>query len=600
MKFSNRWTDLPAGALLCAGLLGTATSIAGSSPAVFSLGASDGGAISLEPNVESTAPVLGKDSFANAPANFRSFPSADVGAQTPAQQLSLRFSAATRLTHIDSTRDFQVDEGGSCVLDTLYTAGESCTLQVRFTPQGGGARLGKLTISHTASAAPFTASLGGYGFAPTVSFIPAQISTVAGTYPGGVGLLSNAQNMTVDGGDVVYIADVGNNIIREIDSSGVISSPLNPAIATPASVAVDNFGIIYTLNTPGSTYYFSIWYPWASETAYGYAYTSSTCTAASPCDFAAVGMNNAGSISIDPYNNLFMDERTLGALEMPVGGVSGGSGTLNLWHLSDQFAYLSGSPATFAVDANDNLYTYYNHSTDTCFIVQESLYNAEYSPSFTRVAGGVKCGFSGDGHLARGAEIGSAVGQIAFDLAGNLYFSDTSNQRVRRIDATTGIINTIAGNGKVGYTGDRAAATTAELNSPTGVAVDSQGQVYIISSATTGQVLRKVGPMGYLNFGSVTHGTASPAHILKVSNTGNSTLTINNAVFTGANAGDFSIDPTTTTCPLTAGSTLFSGDTCLVGIILKPSTTGKRLAQFSLLDNTVTGSSLVQLTGTGL
>jgi hypothetical protein len=271
------------------------------------------------------------------------------------------------------------------------------------------------------------------------------------------------------------------------------------------------------------------------------------------------------------------------------------------WHLSDQFAYSSGSPGTFAVDAGDNLYTFYNFSTSTCYIIQEPLHNALNSPTAIRVAGGVKCGFAGDGGQARNAEIGSAVGQIAFDIAGDLYFSDTANQRVRRIDTVTGIINTIAGNGTAGYTGDGLGGPSATLKSPSGVAVDSRGQVYIISQIATGttQLIRKLGPNGFLGFPGQLKDSTSPAQLVTVANTGNNTLTLSNTVITGTNPGDFAIDTNTTTCNLAAGGTLFSGQSCKVGILFKPSAAGSRTANLVLLDNTVTNSNTVQLAGTG-
>src|SRR5208283_2893728 len=108
--------------------------------------------------------------------------------------------------------------------------------------------------THTASAQAFIIGLGGNGYAPVVSFTPALISTVPGTFISGAGLLNGAQNLTVDGGDIVYIADTGNNTIRELDSSGTLVNPTLTPIATPASLAVDNFGIIYIANTQGSTY----------------------------------------------------------------------------------------------------------------------------------------------------------------------------------------------------------------------------------------------------------------------------------------------------------------------------------------------------------
>ena len=248
---------------------------------------------------------------------------------------------------------------------------------------------------------------------------------------------------------------------------------------------------------------------------------------------------------------------------MPVTSISGGGGSFNLWYLTDQFNYASGSPASFAVDGNGNLYNdYIFSSVGTCFLLEEPLYNAEYAPTANRVAGGVECGFSGDGGQARSAEISTTIGQIAFDAAGNLYFADAGNQRVRRIDAATGIINTIAGNGTAGYTGDGGAATGATLSNPTGVGVDSQGQVYILSSAATNQVLRKVTATGILSFPSQVQGTTSAAQLITVANTGNSALVVSNYAVKGANPGDFSIDSTSTNCILTSGATLAAGQSC--------------------------------------
>ena len=218
----------------------------------------------------------------------------------------------------------------------------------------------------------------------------------------------------------------------------------------------------------------------------------------------------------------------------------------------------------------------------------------------TRVAGGRACGFSGDGGPAGNAEIGASVGQFAFDIAGNFYFTDTSNNRVRRIDAATGIIHTIAGNGTTGYSGDGGKATTAKLNSPTGLAVNSKGTVYIISSASTGQVIRQVGPQGYLSFPNQGKGVASATQLVVVSNTGNSPMTLTKAEITGANGGDFKIDGTTTTCILTQGTELASGQTCRVGVIFTPGAVGARTGTLTLLDNTANGADSVTLTGTGI
>ena len=291
---------------------------------------------------------------------------------------------------------------------------------------------------------------------------------------------------------------------------------------------------------------------------------------------------------------------------MPVGSWVGILSTLDLWYLEDGYAYYLGPPSTFSVDRNDNLFTAISYTLENdCSILEEPLYGAEGSnPNYTRVAGGINCGYSGDGGQAAGAEIGGAIGQFAFDAAGNLYFSDTNNQRVRMINANTGIITTIAGNGTAGYTGDGTGAKGARLSYPTGVAVDSQSQVYIISGTGNvsggAQVVRKLGPNGYLAFASQAVGTTSAAGLVTVTNTGNATMTLTNKTITGTNSGDFSIDPTTTSCVLTAGATLATGQSCKIGILFKPAAAGTRTAKLTFLDNTVTNSNVVQLSGTAV
>jgi Bacterial Ig-like domain (group 3) len=248
----------------------------------------------------------------------------------------------------------------------------------------------------------------------------------------------------------------------------------------------------------------------------------------------------------------------------------------------------------------------FDSAESACFLVEEAVQGADGAegvPVYNRVAGGNKCGFSGDGGQARGAQISSSIGQIAFDAAGDLYFSDTGNQRVRRIDAATGIIHTIAGTGTAQYSGDGGAATSATLSSPTGVTVDSQGQVYILSNAPVAgptQVLRKVGQSGSLSFGSQANGSVSSTRTVFVTNTGNADMSLTRQVLNGADAGDFTIDNNTTTCNLGNGSTLASGESCQIGVIFTPKAGGARTANLVLLDNTVLGADTVDLSGVGV
>ena len=106
------------------------------------------------------------------------------------------------------------------------------------------------------------------------------------------------------------------------------------------------------------------------------------------------------------------------------------------------------------------------------------------------VAGnGVQYGYSGDGGPATLAKINRASG-LAFDRTGNLYIADKENNVIRKVDAATGTISTVAGNGTAGYSGDGGLATSATLNKPFSVTVDRWNNIYISDNANN--VIRRV------------------------------------------------------------------------------------------------------------
>jgi len=102
-------------------------------------------------------------------------------------------------------------------------------------------------------------------------------------------------------------------------------------------------------------------------------------------------------------------------------------------------------------------------------------------------AGNRTAGFTGDGGAPTSAQLDLPLG-LTFDSSLNLYLADSVNQRVRKISG--GTINTVAGDGTLGYAGDGKAATSAELLYPAGVAVDSIGNIYIAD--TNNHVIREV------------------------------------------------------------------------------------------------------------
>jgi hypothetical protein len=93
---------------------------------------------------------------------------------------------------------------------------------------------------------------------------------------------------------------------------------------------------------------------------------------------------------------------------------------------------------------------------------------------------------SGDGGPATAADL-SYPGSVAFDAAGNLFIADGGNARVRRVDATTGTITTVADTGTFGFSGDGGPALAAELDAPGGLGFDSCGNLFIGDGCTTDQ-----------------------------------------------------------------------------------------------------------------
>jgi sugar lactone lactonase YvrE len=96
----------------------------------------------------------------------------------------------------------------------------------------------------------------------------------------------------------------------------------------------------------------------------------------------------------------------------------------------------------------------------------------------TTIGGTGSAGYSGDGGPATNARFNNPHG-IASDAAGNVYVADPPNQRIRRIDAATGIVTTVAGSGSGGFGGDGGPATAARLNYPKGTEIAPDGSLYI-------------------------------------------------------------------------------------------------------------------------
>lgn len=274
--------------------------------------------------------------------------------------------------------------------------------------------------------------------------VPGTINTVAG---------SNAQGFSGDGGPAtsaalnqppfvaidpsgnLYIADAGNNRIRKVDGLGIITT-------------------------------------FAGNGTAGFSGDGGPATAASLNNPIGVNFDAAGNLYIaDTPNERVRKVDTAGVITTIAGnGAAGFSG--------------DGGPATAAAFYNP-VRTIADNAGNV-YVADQSNHRVRRIDAATGIittvagngAGNPQNGaFSGDGGPATQASLNNPTA-LALDAAGNLYLSDQFNQRVRKVD-TNGIITTVAGNGTQGFLGDGGPATSAQLNYPGGLAIDSAGNLYI-------------------------------------------------------------------------------------------------------------------------
>ena len=263
------------------------------------------------------------------------------------------------------------------------------------------------------------------------------ITTIAGTgIPGSTGdggaatlaLLNGPISIVTDGNGNFYFSDQVNQKIRKINASGVISTIAGTGVA-------------------------------------GFSGDGGNATAAQMNNPTGITMDAAGNIFIaDQYNQRVRKVNTAGVISTVAGNGTSGFGGDGLAATAAEL----NTPDGVAVDGFGNVYI--------ADFGNSRVREVSTSGIITTAAGSIS-GYGGDGSSAISAYLTSPFG-IAVDALNNIYISDYSNNRIRKIN-TSGIISTIAGNGTTGFGGDACIATGGLLNNPSGLSIDGSGNVYI-------------------------------------------------------------------------------------------------------------------------
>jgi sugar lactone lactonase YvrE len=365
-------------------------------------------------------------------------------------------------------------------------------------------------------------SLCGCGDSSNASGNIGTISTVAGTgtygYSGDGGLATAAQLnqptcAVLDKEGNLYIGDVVTYTVRRVEAAtGIITLYAGNGIAAysgdggPATSASIDGPSACTIDSAGNLYIADV----GNNVVRKITASTGIITTVAGNGAAKGGFNGDGGpatsaelkmpygIAVDSVGNLFisdMDNQRVRKVDGATGIITTIAGTGNYGYSGNGGAATSamiGNPQQLALDGSDNLYI---AEQGESVIVKVNLSTG----IITTVAGDGSTSRDsltanptvvGDGGLATKAKLSDPQG-VVVDADGNIFIADSGNHRVRKVTASTGIITTVVGS-KIGYSGDGGASNRARLHNPEGLFFDAAGNLYIADSYNS--VVRKVTP----------------------------------------------------------------------------------------------------------
>ncbi|MBV9760595.1 MAG: choice-of-anchor D domain-containing protein [Acidobacteriaceae bacterium] len=567
--------------------------------------------------------LLGAPAFSQTSVpQSQSFGQVQVNAASPATvQIAYSFSGlgAAPTFSLSFGLDFSTGSPACTVASTV-----SCKVPVNFLPRSSGLRQDAVLVKNQSGTLIGTTFISGTGLAPQITLAPGIIGTLAGTGSFGYGgdghaataaLLWNPEGIAVDPAGNVYIADSINQVIRKITvSSGNIATVAGSGDApgfggdgglatwaklnNPTGVALDGAGNLYiadqgngrirevnavtgiiaTVAGGGNGQ--------GGSDSYGDGLAATSAILSGPND---VAVDAVGDIFIaDSFHGLVREvNASTGIINVVAGGGAGG-GADGVGDGGAATGATLDNPESVAVDAAGNVYI---ADTGDSLVRQVNT-----SGVINAIAGTGSPGYTGDLGPATSAELNQPTG-VRVDAAGDLYIVDSAVNVVRLVTASSGIIQTVAGSGSSGYSGDNGSASAAALANPQNLALDPAGNLYIADA--TNNVVRKVtASSSALAFSSTTVGLASVAQFVTASNIGTESLTLS-ALSVSSN---FSQKPSGYV-DCSSSSVVAAGSNCVAAIAFAPSTAGSLGGTLTLTGNSLNASGAsrsASLTGTGV
>jgi sugar lactone lactonase YvrE len=519
-------------------------------------------------------------------------------------------AAPQALTQGVANGEFTIAAGGTCAAGVSYNAGDTCTVSVVFHPKYPGPRSGAVVIKTSGGSFMGEALLAGLATGPLPVLTEGVINTVAGDaswiYQGD-GVLATAApiflptGLAVDVAGNLYLSDSGNNRVRRVDAvTGLISTvagtgapgyngdggPATQAmVSTPAGLLLDGAGNLYIADTGNhiirrvDAFSGIITTVAGTPGTQGYSGDGNVATQARLSLPEGVAFDAAGDLLIaDTGNNVV---REVNAATGNISTIAGtGTAGFNGDGRTATTAQLN-SPWSVAVAQNGSFYI--------ADLANNRVRLVNSSGIISTVAGTGIQGFAGDGGNASTALLDEPAA-VVLDPAGDLYIGDSGNNRVREINASTGLIATITGTNSEEFAGDDGPANLASLYGPYALFFDESGNLFIADMFHNR--VREIDALTVsLQYATIKVGNVSPPQAVLLANDGNASMDI-----TAPGLVNAATDPATTTCA--TGADILSATTCNVGAEFAPTVIGDPvLGSITLNSNAASTAPVIKLSG---